>query len=490
MELRLPLHPKQRLCLTSPAQQILYGGAAGGGKSHTARVIAIYLCMAIPGIQVFLFRRTCPQLKLSHYIGPNSFQSMLSEAINKGFVEVAALEVRFKNGSTIHGCHCQYEQDVLSYKSAEMHATILEEATEFTPYQIRYLGTRSRFPKNLNVPAELKHKLPFTLYPTNPGGESHDYFLEQFRVIDENGKSRLQPSEVWKANLNDGGKTRQFIPAQLEDNPDIDIAEYEGNIFALRNPDEVRALRYGDWTVKLGALLPELTSRRHVIPHFDPPSHWTRVQAHDWGSNAPAATVWAAISDGEFQGLPRGAVYIYKEWLIAETEDKSKGLGYSNKQIAEGMYQREDTHRGAYLTDTLPFQERGGVPMWKDYEDCGIHLKQADVSDKSVSVQAVRSLAVGIDNVPMLYFSEDCPDVFRCLQALRPHLRNPEKPADHKEDHLPDCVFHIAREWTSVTDMVKTDKEIMNKKIKEQQDAPVNLTSIIEDFNIMLDFGD
>ncbi len=490
MDLKLSLHPKQKLCLTSPAQEILYGGAAGGGKSHTARVIAIYLCMMIPGLQVFLFRRTCKELKLSHYIGPNSFQSILSEAIKKGFVEVAGLEVRFANGSVIHGCHCQYENDVYSYKSAEMHVKIIEEATEFTPFQLTYLGTRSRYPKNLQVPQSLRHKLPFSLYPTNPGGEGHDYFIKQFKVIDEHGKSKTEPTEVWKADLQDGGKTRQFIPAKLEDNPDIDIVEYEGQIFALRNPDQVRALRWGDWTVKLGALLPELTSMKHVIPHFDPPSHWTKVQAHDWGSNAPAATVWAAISDGEFHGLPRGAVYIYKEWLVAEDEDKTKGLGYSNKQLAQGMYQREEAHGGVYLTDTLPFQERGGIPMWKDYEDEGIHLKQADVSDKAVSVQALRGLAIGDGLKPMLYFSEDCPDTFRCLQALRPHKNNPEKPADHKEDHLPDCAFHIAREWTSVSDLAKTDKDIMQKKIDEQQNAPINLTSIIEDFNIMLDFGD
>ena len=35
------LHPKQTIAFESPATEILYGGAAGGGKSHLFRVLAI-----------------------------------------------------------------------------------------------------------------------------------------------------------------------------------------------------------------------------------------------------------------------------------------------------------------------------------------------------------------------------------------------------------------------------------------------------------------
>jgi hypothetical protein len=39
-ELDLELHPKQELAFNSLATEILYGGAAGGGKSHLMRVAA------------------------------------------------------------------------------------------------------------------------------------------------------------------------------------------------------------------------------------------------------------------------------------------------------------------------------------------------------------------------------------------------------------------------------------------------------------------
>ena len=46
--LNLHLHPKQGEALNSPATEILYGGAAGGGKSHLMRIALIIWCAAIP----------------------------------------------------------------------------------------------------------------------------------------------------------------------------------------------------------------------------------------------------------------------------------------------------------------------------------------------------------------------------------------------------------------------------------------------------------
>lgn len=475
----------------------------------------ITLCLAVPGLQVYFFRRTYQELYQNHYVGPTGFHAMLSPLIERGLCKITDLKIQFRNGpnggweggSIIHGCHCQYEKDVFKYKGAEMHVTIIEEATEFTEWQIRYIRTRARYPKALNVPGRLKKKLPFTLYPTNPGGESHDYFLEQFRIQEHLNKvGKLEEAEslpvsgLWRAPQEEGGRTRQFIPARLEDNPDVDPDEYMGSLIGLRHPEHVRALRWGDWTVKLGAFYPEMMELRneqpwHMVDHFDPPSHWAVKQAHDWGSAAPAATVWATVADGEFYGLPRGAIYVHQEWYVADQNDTKKGLGYSNKQLAEGMFQRERIHGSPYLTDSLPFQERGGIPMWQDYEDCGIYLEQADVSSKEVSAQALRSLLIGqkheigtedeprIETLPMIYFSRNCPETWRTLKALRPHPKKPEKPADHPEDHLPDCVFHIARDWKTVRDSDVPPE----KKLQREWQRNDTLFDVADELKLMFD---
>lgn len=50
MALDLALHQRQTFAYESIATEILYGGAAGGGKSHLMRVAAIMWCANIPGL--------------------------------------------------------------------------------------------------------------------------------------------------------------------------------------------------------------------------------------------------------------------------------------------------------------------------------------------------------------------------------------------------------------------------------------------------------
>jgi hypothetical protein len=46
------LHPKQLVAFRSKATEILYRGAAGGGKPHLMRAAAISGCSVIAGLQV------------------------------------------------------------------------------------------------------------------------------------------------------------------------------------------------------------------------------------------------------------------------------------------------------------------------------------------------------------------------------------------------------------------------------------------------------
>src|SRR3954468_10167457 len=94
-ELNLDLHPKQGLALQTTATECLYGGAAGGGKSHLMRVAATVWCAAIPGLQVYLFRRVRDDLVKNHMEGPKGFRAMLAGWEAAGFCKLVEDEIRF-----------------------------------------------------------------------------------------------------------------------------------------------------------------------------------------------------------------------------------------------------------------------------------------------------------------------------------------------------------------------------------------------------------
>jgi len=144
--MRLELHQKQSFAFESKSTEMLYGGAAGGGKSHLMRVCAIAWCVDIPGIQVYLFRRTHPDLWKNHMEGGSSFPAMLADWLAAGLCKInfSDGQVIFSNGSKIHLCHCQHEKDVIKYQGAEIHALLIDELTHFSEKIYRFLRGRCR----------------------------------------------------------------------------------------------------------------------------------------------------------------------------------------------------------------------------------------------------------------------------------------------------------------------------------------------------------
>lgn len=473
--LDLHLHPQQGKAFRTEATEVLYGGAAGGGKSHLMRVCAIAWCTLIPGLQVYLFRRIRDDLVKNHIEGPKGLRAMLAPWVLAGIVQMVEDEVRFWNGSKIYLCHCKDEKDRFKYLGAEIHVLLIDELTTFTSVIYRFLRGRVRA-VGLNLSAELRGSFPRILASSNPGGIGHHWVKEDFQP-----HQVAMHFQVRQMQDEEGGMRRQYIPARLVDNPSMteDDPGYRARLRGLGSPQLVKAMEDGDWNVIAGAYFPEFSTARHVIQPFQIPDHWVRIRAGDWGSAKPFCIGWYAVSDGTLsipqwdgwgngQGpllLPRGALVKYREWYGMQPGQPNVGLKMPAEAVADGILEREIVERlddGAQVyekidtavLDPSAFSADGGPSIAERMGNRGVYFAHADnkrVPDRGAlgGWDLLRSRLVGDNDLPMLYLFSTCEHTIRTLPALQHDENRAEDVDSDGEDHAGDETRYAckARPW-------------------------------------------
>jgi len=459
--LRVALHPKQQFAFNSDATEILYGGAAGGGKSHLMRIAAITWCSEIPGLQVYLFRRIREDLVKNHMEGPTGFRAMLAGWVSCGFVTIVEDEIRFWNGSKIFLCHCKDEKDRFKYLGTEIHVLLIDELTHFTEVIYRFLRNRVRM-TGITLPAKYRGSFPRIISGSNPGGIGHQFVKATF--IDG-----VTPLAIVKAVRTEGGMRRQFIPAQLEDNPTLQEQdpEYEDRLYGLGSEALVRAMRYGDWDIIEGAFFDNFRKDRHVVRPFQIPAHWLRFRSGDWGSAKPFSFGWYAVASEDFVGavnttgqrvvIPRGALVRYREWygVALNAEGKyvpDKGLKMNANDVGAGVRVRDGGDIIAYgVLDPAAFSEDGG-PSIAERMSHGTKAQSGATFRRADNARVASRGAMGgwdqlrarldgdDDGHAMLLFFDTCIHAIRTIPALQHDPDRPEDLNTHMEDHVGDEV--------------------------------------------------
>lgn len=460
------LHEKQTIAYESEATEILFGGAAGGGKSHTMRVAAISWASSIPGLQVYLFRRLRDDLIKNHIEGPQGLRQMLQPWAAMGSAEIVGDEIRFWNGSRIFLCHCKDEKDRYKYQGSEMHVLLVDELTHFTEVIYRFLRSRVRM-VGIKLPKAFVGRFPRILLSANPGNVGHQWVKAQF--IDSK-----PPLEIWQTPIDEGGMTRQFIPARLDDNPSMTAQDpaYKYKLGGLGNPELVKAMLEGDWNVVAGAFYPEWQTDLHVVKPISLPLYWHRFRSFDWGSARPFACHWWAVSDGELPEFPRGALICYREWYGAarDASGRSKpnvGLRLTAEEVADGIKQREANditgHNSAGrprnmggVADPSIFSQDGGPSLADRMAKRGVFFTPAD--NKRVGTlgamggwDQLRARLKGDGDRPAIYWFDTCVDTIRTLPALQADESRPEDCDTEGEDHAADSIRYacLSRPYTA-----------------------------------------
>ncbi len=466
------------MALLTEATEVLYGGAAGGGKSYLMRAAAILWCTAIPGLQVYLFRRIRDDLVKNHMEGPKGFRALLAGLQNEGWVDIVEDEIRFWNGSKIYLCHCKDAKDVYKYQGAEIHVLIIDELTHFLETMYRFLRNRVRM-VGITPPEEYKGKFPRILCGANPGNIGHLFVKQTF--IDH-----AAPYETKRAEDEEGGMLRQFIPAQLDDNPSMeqDDPGYEKRLQGLGSKALVKAMRFGDWNVVEGAFFDGWNTAEHTLKPFPIPREWLRFRSMDWGFATPFSIGWWAVCpedhwqeypDGTGRFIQKGAIVRYREWYGCPDGKQNVGLRLTSEQVADGIKERDklDTDRGAKIEygviDPAAFAHTNGPSVAERMLARGVSFRRGDntrVSQDKGKLggwDMVRARLNGENGLPMMLVFDTCSHFIRTLPVLQHDPDRAEDLNTDQEDHAADdCRYAcLSRPWIPKAKAEANPKELI-----------------------------
>ena len=406
----ISISKRQAAFLDAKADEVLFGGAAGGGKSYAQMIDALNYAIQYPGSRQLILRRTFPELEKSLI---RVAQAIYPRDIFK--YNASKYCGTFTNGSRIDFGHCHAEDDVYKYQSAEYDVIRFDELTHFSEFMYRYLLSRVRgandFPKMVKS-------------STNPGGVGHAWVKERFIDIGEPDKVHSLP-----------GGTRIYLPAKIQDNSFLMRSDPD-YIKRLKNlpARERRALLHGDWDIFEGQYFTEWRRDVHVVRPFEIPKSWRRYFTMDYGLDMLAG-YWIALDDA-------GGAYVYREVY-------KSGLIIS--EAAREILAHDDACVHTYFAppDLWNRRQDTGKSAAQIFFECGVPLTRAE-NDRVQGWLALREWLKPRKNefgetTPQLRIFENCVNLIRTLPAVTVDKLKPSDVArePHELTHAPDAIRYF-----------------------------------------------
>lgn len=251
--------PTQEKFLSNPADIVIYGGAAGGGKTY-AIIMECLRHINNPGFRAVIFRRTTAQLTNSGSI----FDVMCPIFLRFGAkINRTKLSFTFPSGAVIECSHMQHAKDKYNWQGAQITLIIFEELGQFEYEQFIYLISRNRSTCGIK---------PYVRATCNPEPDSWlskfiAYYIGDDGTIDDNKDGAIRyfitqnDEHIWASTKEELIETHgddclpksfSFIKSSVYDNKallDVD-PNYLSNLKAL-SAYQRKILLEGNWLVKL-----------------------------------------------------------------------------------------------------------------------------------------------------------------------------------------------------------------------------------------------
>jgi len=424
--------------LAAAETDVLYGGAAGGGKSYAMLVDPLRYAHRAAH-RALIIRRSMPELRelidKSRELYPKAFPGCKYREVEKLW--------NFPSGAKIEFGFLERDADVYRYQGQAYSWIGFDEITHLpTEFAWNYLASRLR-----TTDSEIT---PYMRCTANPGGVGAHWVKNRY----------IEPAEPDQSFVGKDGLTRKFIPARLEDNPFLATdGRYEQMLKALP-PTQRKQLLEGNWDVNEGAAFTEFSLEEHVIPPFQIPIHWDRVKGIDYGYASESACIWAAIDPSD------GTLIVYRE--LYQKGLTGEDLGY---KITEMELQDPMSVQG--VLDTAAWSRTGttGPTVGETLVRQGHKLRRADKNRIQGKIQIHEYLRLQPSGRPRLQIFSSCPSLIRELQGIPLDKSNPEDVDTHAPDHAYDALRYLIMSRPRVNDPLAQLRHIRLEQAYTPADA-------------------
>jgi len=416
--------------LAAPEREVLYGGAAGGGKTYSLIVDPLRYCNN-PNMNALILRRTNDELReIIH-----KSQEMYPQAFPGAKWMEKKSQWTFPSGARIWMTYLEQEKDVLRYQGQAFTYIGFDELTQYpTPYAWDYLRSRLRT-ADPSLPVYMRGT-------TNPGGPGHGWVKKMFIDPAPAGKP------FWATDITTGETLkypkqhakseqplfkRRFIPAKLMDNPFLyEQGDYEAMLLSLPETQR-RQLLEGSWDVAEGAAFSEFDRRYHVTDVFAIPDNWRKFRACDYGYSSYSAVLWFAVDPATEQ------LVVYREMYVSK---------YTAKDLAFAILdvERSDGQISYGVLDSSCWHKRGdtGPSLAEQMISVGCRWRPADRSKGSrVSGKNEIHRRLQVDDITEqagLTIFNNCTNLIAQLPIIPLDKSNSEDVDTKAEDHLYDAL--------------------------------------------------
>ena len=396
--------------LAAGEKDVLYGGAAGGGKSYAMLIDPLRYAHK-KAHRALILRRSMPELRemidKSRELYPLAFQGAKFREVEKLW--------NFPSGAKIEFGFLERDADVYRYQGQAYSWIGFDEITHLpTEFSWNYLASRLR-----TTDPEIQTYLRCT---ANPGGVGSHWVKKRY----------IEPSKHNTGFKGKDGLTRKFIPAKLADNPYLaHDGIYEQMLMSLP-PIQRRQLLEGNWDVAEGAAFVEFDTQVHVIPPFEMPIGWERTKGVDYGYAAESCCLWGIIDSND------GTLIIYRELYRKGLTGEELGSIITDMEL-------EDPFAVSGVLDGAAWAKTGssGPTVGEALLKQGHKLRRADKNRVQGKIQVHEFLKIKENGRPKLQIFNTCPNLIRELQGIPLSKTNPEDVDTHASDHAYDALRYM-----------------------------------------------